>query len=70
VPAVVNHAVDQRFPTVMAITISRFCEFTLEKVVSPVHVVLPNDYVQRRAVLRRGESPSKPTNKKIAPTSS
>jgi hypothetical protein len=27
VPAVVNHAVDQRFPTVMAITISRFCEF-------------------------------------------
>ena len=26
-PVVVNHAVDQRFPTVMAITISRFCEF-------------------------------------------
>ena len=27
VPVVINHAVDQRFPTVMAITISRFCEF-------------------------------------------
>jgi len=25
--------------------------------------VIPNDYVQRRAVSRRGEPPSKPTNK-------
>jgi hypothetical protein len=30
-PVVINHAVDQRFPTVMAITTSRFCEFTLRK---------------------------------------
>jgi hypothetical protein len=31
VPVVVNDAVDQRFPTVMAITISRYCEFYVKE---------------------------------------
>ena len=61
-PVVVNHAVDQRFPTVMASTISRFANFTLERVVGCTWVI-PNDHVQRRAVSRRGKPPSKPTNK-------
>ena len=62
-PIVVKHAVDQRFPTMMAITIFRFCEFYVRESGRVAPWVIPNDYVQRRVVSRRGEPPSKPTNK-------
>ena len=40
----------------MASTISRFCEFYVRESAPPGCMwVIPNDYVQRRAVSRRGE---------------
>ena len=71
VPVVVKHAVDQRFPTVMAITISRFCEFYVRESGPPGCTwVIPNDHVQRRAVSRRGSRRASLPTSKIAPTSS
>ena len=67
VPVVINHAVDQRFPTVMAITISRFCEFYVRESGSPGCTwVMCNGGRCRGAGSRRASLPTS----KIAPTSS
>ena len=62
-PVVVNHAVGQRIPTVMASTISRFRGILLKILSARLHVGHTKRLRATAGGVAGGEPPSEPTNK-------